>query len=132
MFPSILDVSTIFSIGILCCCKSWLLAGGLLFCCAPVPEREQTYAARSSPSVMPCGLPTLQWNPVADSSFERPSNNAVHRFLDVLQAAGIPASTRITRGAPPVMDRQPWVFKWEQRGHTTSDPPVEPGRAPVA
>ena len=53
--------------------------------------------------VMPLGPATLQWNPVADSSFERPSNNAVHRFLDVLQAAGIPASTRITRGAPPVM-----------------------------
>lgn len=52
---------------------------------------------------MPLGPATLQWNPVADSSFERPSNNAVHRFLDVLQAAGIPASTRITRGAPPVM-----------------------------
>lgn len=50
--------------------------------------------------------PTLQWNPVADSSFERPSNNAVHRFLDVLQAAGIPASTRITRGAPRIMGRQ--------------------------
>lgn len=36
---------------------------------------------------------------MADSTYERPSNNSVHRFLDVLKAAGIPASTRITRGA---------------------------------
>lgn len=40
----------------------------------------------------------IPWNPVSDSDFKRPSNNAVHAFRRELEAAGVAASLRITRG----------------------------------
>lgn len=40
----------------------------------------------------------IPWNPVGDSDFARPSNNAVGRFQRVLDKAGVPVSVRITRG----------------------------------
>jgi 23S rRNA (adenine2503-C2)-methyltransferase len=41
----------------------------------------------------------IPYNPVDESQFERPSNNACRRFTDALQAAGCGASVRRTRGS---------------------------------
>lgn len=42
----------------------------------------------------------IPWNPVEglNMSFQRPSNNAVHRFNSVLQSAGLASTIRATRG----------------------------------
>lgn len=40
----------------------------------------------------------IPWNPVADSSFESPGNNALDRFRKVLDQAGIGATVRMPRG----------------------------------
>lgn len=42
----------------------------------------------------------IPWNPVAglENRFERPSNNAAHRFSAVLQQAGFASTIRATRG----------------------------------
>ncbi len=42
----------------------------------------------------------IPWNAVDGSPYERPSNNAVHRFADVLRRDHrVPTSIRVTRGA---------------------------------
>ena len=42
----------------------------------------------------------IPWNAVEGSPYERPSNNAVHRFADVLRRDHrVPTSIRVTRGA---------------------------------
>ena len=42
----------------------------------------------------------IPWNAVDGSPYERPSNNAVHRFADALRRDHrIPTSIRVTRGA---------------------------------
>ena len=42
----------------------------------------------------------IPWNPVEGLSldFQRPSNNAAHRFNDVLRTAGFASTIRATRG----------------------------------
>lgn len=40
----------------------------------------------------------IPWNPVDESEYVRPSNTKVFAFRQVLEAAGIPVSIRITRG----------------------------------
>jgi 23S rRNA (adenine2503-C2)-methyltransferase len=43
-----------------------------------------------------CNL--IQWNPVDDSEYKRPSKQTVMRFAGILQKAGVAASVRQTRG----------------------------------
>ena len=41
----------------------------------------------------------IPWNAVDGSPYERPSNNAVHRFADALRRDHrVPTSIRVTRG----------------------------------
>jgi 23S rRNA (adenine2503-C2)-methyltransferase len=40
----------------------------------------------------------IPWNPVDESDFERPSGNSVSRFRRTLEAAGIDATVRTSRG----------------------------------
>jgi 23S rRNA (adenine2503-C2)-methyltransferase len=40
----------------------------------------------------------IQWNPVAESDYQRPSRTKVLEFQRVLEAAGVPVSVRTTRG----------------------------------
>ena len=40
----------------------------------------------------------IPWNPVLDSSFERPSNNRVRAFMTELEKHHIPVSIRHSRG----------------------------------
>ena len=51
-----------------------------------------SYGLQSHVNVIP-------YNPVADSAFDRPSNNACRRFVDMLTASGCGASVRRTRGS---------------------------------
>lgn len=41
----------------------------------------------------------IPFNPITDGAFDRPSNNACRRFLDILTASGCGASVRRTRGS---------------------------------
>ncbi len=43
-------------------------------------------------------LATLQWNPVDESDYRRPTSRRVAAFKDVLEAAGLPVSVRSSRG----------------------------------
>ncbi|KAK9827990.1 hypothetical protein WJX81_005819 [Elliptochloris bilobata] len=40
----------------------------------------------------------IPWNPVADSTFQRPSRQAVTAFSEALEKGGVPVSVRVTRG----------------------------------
>lgn len=46
----------------------------------------------------PCKINLIPFNPFPNSGYERPSNNQVHRFRDVLQQAGYNVTIRKTRG----------------------------------
>jgi len=46
-----------------------------------------------------CMVNLIPWNPVAELSWERPSNNQAHRFQDVLLSRGIHSRIRRGRGA---------------------------------
>ena len=46
-----------------------------------------------------CMVNLIPWNPVAELSWSRPSNNQVHRFQDVLLSGGIHSRIRRERGA---------------------------------
>jgi 23S rRNA (adenine2503-C2)-methyltransferase len=47
---------------------------------------------------LPCKFNLIPWNPFPQASYERSSNNAIHRFRDVLQNAGYVVTVRKTRG----------------------------------
>jgi 23S rRNA (adenine2503-C2)-methyltransferase len=40
----------------------------------------------------------IPWNPVYGTAFERPTPAAVHRFVGIVRAAGVPVTIRIDRG----------------------------------
>ena len=49
----------------------------------------------------------IPWNAVAGSPYERPSNNAVHRFADALRNEHrVPTSIRVTRGTASVVSER--------------------------
>jgi 23S rRNA (adenine2503-C2)-methyltransferase len=45
-----------------------------------------------------CKFNLIPWNPFPDAPYARSSNNAIHRFRDVLQQAGLIVTVRKTRG----------------------------------
>ncbi len=45
-----------------------------------------------------CKFNLIPWNPFPDAPYARSSNNAIHRFRDVLQQAGFIVTVRKTRG----------------------------------
>ncbi len=47
---------------------------------------------------IPCKINLIPFNPFPHSSFQRPSNNAVRRFQELLQQAGYNVTVRTTRG----------------------------------
>ncbi|WP_252179518.1 23S rRNA (adenine(2503)-C(2))-methyltransferase RlmN [Endozoicomonas sp. 4G] len=47
---------------------------------------------------VPCKINLIPFNPFPHSGYERPSNNAVHRFQEQLQQAGFNVTVRKTRG----------------------------------
>ena len=46
----------------------------------------------------PCKINLIPFNPFPNSGYERPSNNRMHRFKDILQQAGYNVTIRKTRG----------------------------------
>jgi len=46
----------------------------------------------------PCKINLIPFNPFALSGYERPSNNAVRRFQELLQQSGFNVTVRSTRG----------------------------------
>ncbi len=47
---------------------------------------------------LPCKFNLIPWNPFPEASYKRSSNNAIHRFREVLQNAGFVVTVRKTRG----------------------------------
>jgi 23S rRNA (adenine2503-C2)-methyltransferase len=47
---------------------------------------------------LPCKFNLIPWNPFAQADYRRSSNNAIHRFREVLQNAGLVVTIRKTRG----------------------------------
>lgn len=47
---------------------------------------------------VPCKINLIPFNPFPFSGYERPSNNAIRRFQDLLQKAGYNVTVRLTRG----------------------------------
>lgn len=47
---------------------------------------------------VPCKFNLIPWNPFTQSSYRRSSNNAIHRFREVLQNGGLIVTIRKTRG----------------------------------
>ena len=47
---------------------------------------------------LPCKFNLIPWNPFPEAPYQRSSNNAIHRFREVLQAAGFVVTVRKTRG----------------------------------
>jgi 23S rRNA (adenine2503-C2)-methyltransferase len=45
-----------------------------------------------------CKFNLIPWNPFPDAPYQRSSNNAIHRFREVLQEAGLVVTVRKTRG----------------------------------
>lgn len=45
-----------------------------------------------------CKFNLIPWNPFPQAAYQRSSNNAIHRFREVLQAAGLVVTVRKTRG----------------------------------
>jgi 23S rRNA (adenine2503-C2)-methyltransferase len=45
-----------------------------------------------------CKFNLIPWNPFPEAPYQRSSNNAIHRFRDVLQQAGYVVTVRKTRG----------------------------------
>jgi 23S rRNA (adenine2503-C2)-methyltransferase len=45
-----------------------------------------------------CKFNLIPWNPFPDAPYQRSSNNAIHRFREVLQQAGLVVTVRKTRG----------------------------------
>lgn len=46
----------------------------------------------------PCKINLIPFNPFPNSGYERPSNNRIHKFRDILQRAGYNVTIRKTRG----------------------------------
>lgn len=46
----------------------------------------------------PCKINLIPFNPFPHAGYERPSNNAIHRFKDLLHKAGYNVTVRTTRG----------------------------------
>ena len=66
----------------------------------------------------------IPWNAVAGSPYERPSNNAVHRFADALRNEHrVPTSIRVTRGTASAgserhdLDPTLMCLWWSDRWH---------------
>src|SRR5690606_37943269 len=60
------------------------------------PEHaEQTIALLKD---LPCKINLIPFNPFPHSGYERPSNNAIRRFQDLLYKAGHNVTVRTTRG----------------------------------
>ena len=47
---------------------------------------------------LPCKFNLIPWNAFPEAPYQRSSNNAIHRFREVLQAAGFVVTVRKTRG----------------------------------
>src|SRR5258706_3283027 len=47
---------------------------------------------------LPCKFNLIPWNPFPQADYRRSSNNAIHRFREVLQNAGLIVTIRKTRG----------------------------------
>ena len=47
---------------------------------------------------LPCKFNLIPWNPFRQAPYQRSSNNAIHRFREVLQTAGFVVTIRKTRG----------------------------------
>ncbi|MBL0123991.1 MAG: 23S rRNA (adenine(2503)-C(2))-methyltransferase RlmN [Betaproteobacteria bacterium] len=47
---------------------------------------------------LPCKFNLIPWNPFPEAPYRRSSNNAIHRFREVLQNAGFVVTIRKTRG----------------------------------
>ena len=47
---------------------------------------------------LPCKVNLIPFNPFPNTDYKRSSNNAIHRFRDVLEAAGLNVTVRRTRG----------------------------------
>lgn len=60
------------------------------------PEHAQQMAALLAN--IPCKINLIPFNPFPHSSYERPSNNAIRRFQELLQQAGHNVTIRTTRG----------------------------------
>lgn len=60
------------------------------------PEHAQQMAALLAD--IPCKINLIPFNPFPHSAYERPSNNAIRRFQELLQQAGHNVTIRTTRG----------------------------------
>lgn len=47
---------------------------------------------------LPCKVNMIPFNPFPNTDYKRSSNNAIHRFKDILEAAGVQVTVRKTRG----------------------------------
>jgi 23S rRNA (adenine2503-C2)-methyltransferase len=47
---------------------------------------------------LPCKVNMIPFNPFPNTDYKRSSNNAIHRFKDILEAAGLQVTVRKTRG----------------------------------
>lgn len=61
-------------------------------------EVEHAHELAEVLKTTPCKINLIPFNPFPNSGYERPSNNRIHRFKDILQQAGYNVTVRKTRG----------------------------------
>jgi len=59
---------------------------------------EQAHELAKLLKDMPAKVNLIPFNPFPETQYKRSSNNAIHRFTDVLKEAGLVTTTRKTRG----------------------------------
>lgn len=61
-------------------------------------RREHAEELAELLSDIPCKINLIPFNPIANSDYKTVSNNALHRFREILQKAGHTVTVRTTRG----------------------------------
>ena len=59
---------------------------------------EQAHKLKDLLEGIPSKVNLIPFNPFPDTKYKRSSNNAIHRFTDVLKEGGLITTTRKTRG----------------------------------
>ncbi|MBL4707356.1 MAG: 23S rRNA (adenine(2503)-C(2))-methyltransferase RlmN [Flavobacteriales bacterium] len=59
---------------------------------------EQAHELKHLLADVPCKVNLIPFNPFPNTQYKRSSNNAIHRFTNVLKEAGLVTTTRKTRG----------------------------------
>ena len=61
-------------------------------------EEQHAFELAKLLTQIPCKLNLIPFNPFPNSGYERPSNNRIHRFKNILTEAGFNVTVRKTRG----------------------------------